>query len=490
MLDMVPVAALSPERFAEVLTEEQEAAFERVIERGRVELDGRVIWNVNSTANGGGVAEMLRSLLAYARGAHVDARWAVIGGNPDFFRVTKRIHNRLHGADGDGGALGDEERTIYEAAARENAGELIQLIAPGDIVLLHDPQTAGMSQALLDAGAYVIWRCHVGVDEPNELTREAWDFLRPYIAPVDGYVFSREAFEWEGLDRTRMVVIPPSIDAFSPKNQVLSEMAVRSILSVSGLAPHNGHAKAVFVRQDGSRGRVDRAATMWQDTAAPVDGPWVVQVSRWDRLKDPQGVIEGFAMAAAVDTPAHLVLAGPDVSAVADDPESLEVLRECIAVWRDLPEPVRARVHLAALPMDDPEENAAIVNALQRRATIAVQKSIAEGFGLTVSEAMWKGTPVVASRIGGIQDQIVDGESGLLVDPRDLGAYSDALLRLLHDPATTERMGRAGQERVRHAFLGARHLEQYLDLFNSVIGTRSAVAAGGRHGRRAEPQAV
>ena len=146
----------------------------------------------------------------------------------------------------------------------------------------------------------------------------------------------------------------------------------------------------------------------------------MVQVSRWDRLKDPLGVIQGFASSAAVRTSAHLLLAGPDVTAVADDPEGLEVLNECISHWGTLPEPVRARVHLAALPMDDGEENAAMVNAIQRRATIAVQKSLGEGFGLTVAEAMWKARPVVASRVGGIQDQIVDGESGVLVDPTDV----------------------------------------------------------------------
>jgi trehalose synthase len=485
VLQNVPIAPLAPERFSAVLTDEQAQAFQRVLDdAGRV-LAGRVVWNVNSTATGGGVAEMLRSLLAYARGAGVDARWVVIEGNPDFFRVTKRIHNRLHGASGDGGELGDVERSIYEAVAEANAAELTRLVAPGDVVLLHDPQTAGLSAPLHDTGAHVIWRCHVGIDEPDEMSRSAWSFLRPYVAPADAYVFSRRAFEWEGLDPDRMALIPPSIDAFSPKNQQLEPDAVKAILHVAGLGPHNGRSGAWFTRHDGTPARVDRSAQRWENDVIPGDAPLVVQVSRWDRLKDPRGVIDGFVRAAAVQTPAHLLLAGPDVSAVADDPEGLEVLGECIDYWRALPDALRDRVHLAALPMDDADENAAIVNAVQRRATVAVQKSLAEGFGLTVAEAMWKARPVVASRIGGIQDQIVDGTSGILVDPRDLDQYAMALTDLLKDPVRAENMGQAAQIRVRDNFLGSRHLGQYLDLLTKLMDANPVDTNSGSHGREA-----
>ena len=490
MLQPVPIAPLAPERFREVLTPEQAEEFQQVISQAGEVLAGRAVWSVNSTANGGGVAEMLRSLMAYARGAHVDARWVVIEGNPDFFRITKRIHNRLHGAAGDGGPLGDEERAIYEAVADANAAELTQLIAPGDVVLLHDPQTAGLGAALRDAGAYVIWRCHVGIDKPDGLSRSAWDFLRPYVEPADRYVFSREAFEWEGLDRDRMVLIPPSIDAFSPKNQALTASAVESILHVAGLTPGDYHAAAAFRRHDGTPARVDRSAQRWELDTIPSEVPLVVQVSRWDRLKDPMGVIEGFTRVTANGNPAHLLLAGPDVSAVADDPEGLEVLSACIAYWRTLSPAVKERVHLAALPMDDAEENAAIVNAIQRRATIVVQKSLAEGFGLTVAEAMWKARPVVASRIGGIQDQIVEGESGVLIDPLDLDGYAAALEVLLRDPERARRIGEAAQLRVRDSFLGSRHLGQYLDLLSSLIRSRPAAPISGTHGRAPSASAV
>ena len=269
MLQPVSIAPMAPERFRQVLSGPQVELFDSVIARAAGDLAGRVVWSVSSTANGGGVAEMLRSLIAYARGAQVDARWVVIEGNQDFFRVTKRIHNRLHGAVGDGGPLGSEERDIYEAVAHANSGELAALISPGDIVLLHDPQTAGLAQPLIDAGAFVIWRCHVGIDSPDELSRSAWTFLRPYVELADAYVFSREAFEWEGLDPARMVVIPPSIDAFSAKNQELAPDAVEAILRAAGIVDGSPEAPALFARSDGTPARVDRRARMWEADPIP-----------------------------------------------------------------------------------------------------------------------------------------------------------------------------------------------------------------------------
>jgi trehalose synthase len=185
-----------------------------------------------------------------------------------------------------------------------------------------------------------------------------------------------------------------------------------------------------------------------------------VQVSRWDRLKDPVGVMQGFAQFVAPHADGHLVLAGPGASAVDDDPEEASVLREVEDQWKALTPPVRDRVHLARLPMADGEENAAIVNALQRRATVVVQKSIREGFGLTVAEAMWKGRPVVASRVGGIQDQIEDGRSGVLVDPRDLAGFGSAVTAVLADPARAEQLGESAKARVRREFLAPRLLMQ------------------------------
>jgi trehalose synthase len=271
----VDVSSISPERFGSVLPVERFEAFMRAIERGRKLLTGKVVWNVNSTARGGGVAELLQSLVAYARGAGVDTRWLVIDGSLEFFVVTKRIHNRLHGAQGDGGKLDDEARAIYEQALADNVAPLVERVREGDIVVVHDPQPAGLIGPLRAVGATVIWRCHVGLDRPNELAREAWDFLHPYVAQADVCVFSRESFAWEGIDPDRIAVIAPSIDVFSPKNQDLDPATVLAVLQASRVLTVDGEpGPATFVRQDGSPSRVDRQAELFPSHRTPTRRSW------------------------------------------------------------------------------------------------------------------------------------------------------------------------------------------------------------------------
>ena len=467
----VEISSISPDRFRAVLAPERFDAFERGVEEARQLLDGRVVWNVNSTARGGGVAELLESLVAYARGAGVDVRWLVMDGSPDFFAVTKRIHNRLHGAEGDGGPLDEEAQRVYEDTLAANVSDFAERVQEGDVVIVHDPQPAGLIEAARAAGASVIWRCHVGIDRPNQLAREAWSFLRRYLVDADAYVFSRESFAWEGLERDRIVVIAPSIDVFSPKNEDLDTTAVLAVLRGAALLRDRDEpVPATFQRQDETPGRVDRAAELFEEQPLHADMPVVLQVSRWDALKDPLGVLRGFAEHVPAETGAHLVYAGPAAAAVADDPEGGLTLREALALRERLPAEPRSRVHLASLPMDDPEENAIIVNALQRHASVIVQKSLAEGFGLTVAEAMWKGRPVVASRIGGIQDQIVDGETGILLDdPRDLAAFGAAVTALLSDPRRAEQIGKHARERVREMFTSPRSLLDYLAVIRRVL---------------------
>jgi trehalose synthase len=470
-LTSVPIGSLPVERFETILPPGSSSRVLAAVERAHRVIGNRDIWNINSTAAGGGVAEMLMSLLAYAHGAGVNSRWLAISGNEAFFQITKRIHNNLHSAPGDGGPLGEAEREIYESALAPNLTELLDLVSPDDVVIVHDPQPAGLIPALKkELGVPVIWRCHVGIDVPTDIARRAWKFLIPYVEPADAYVFSRRAFVWEGLDDAKIEVIAPVIDAFSPKNQELDPGTVRAILRVAGFDVDSEGGEPTFTREDGSSGRVERRAEIIERSPLRDHDRMVLQVSRWDRLKDPVGVIRGFADHIGPRTDAHLVYAGPAVSAVADDPEGKEVLDEVQELYEQLPADVQERVHLACLPMDDREENAAMVNALQRRADVVVQKSIAEGFGLTVAEAMWKARPVVASRIGGIQDQIIDGVTGILLDdPFDLAAYGDAVVALLHDPERAERLGREAQQRVRDEFLAVRSLMQYLDLIERLV---------------------
>ena len=462
---------MDPERFRSVVGERFDE-IELGMEDGRRLFQGRSIWHINSTARGGGVAELLQSLLAYVRGIGLDARWGVIQGDSEFFELTKRIHNMLHGVPGDGGGLGEADRELYERTLAPAADALSQIVTGRDIVFLHDPQTAGMIEALLPTGAVIVWRCHVGLDHANSLAREAWDFLRPYVERADAYVFSRPDFIWEGIDRERAFIVAPSIDIFSAKNQELGPEVVETILGRIGLGAEDPGDDGEFLRHDGSTGRVVRHAELYQDGPLPDDAAVVTQVSRWDRLKDPVGVLRGFVDQLDGGNP-HLVLAGPATSAVADDPEGAGVLDELLEARNRLSAEQRTRIHIACLPMDDVEENAAMVNAIQRRSQIVVQKSLAEGFGLTVGEAMWKGKPVVASARGGIQDQITDGISGILLkDPSDLEEYGAAVRRLLDDEPLRIRMGIAARREVEEHFLGSRHLMAYLQMLRALLERR------------------
>jgi trehalose synthase len=465
----VDITALKPDQFETVLPRDRYRRFREGLDRAAKCFKGRTLWCLNSTAKGGGVAEMLQSLLGYLAGAGIDARWSVIEADDEFFALTKRIHNRLHGEPGDEGPLGPEQLKTYERALQPSAEELVGRVESDDVVIVHDPQPAGLIPALKKTGATVVWRCHIGVDRPDETVREAWNLLRPFVAGADACVFSRPAYAWEGLDEDRVGFIAPSIDAFSPKNQILDENACPAILRAAGILDEESEGEPAFVRQDGTRGTVSRQAKLMEDQPLTPSDPIVLQVSRWDRLKDPIGVLRGFADHVPPDVHAQLVLAGPWTSEVSDDPEGAEVFGEVAEAWKALPSEARARAHLTSLPMEDTEENGAIVNALQRRADVVVQKSLREGFGLTVAEAMWKARPTVASRVGGIQDQIEDGTSGLLVDdPEDLAAFGSAVTRLLRDREAAKRIGRAAHERVRDEFLPPRHLLQWATLIQQI----------------------
>jgi trehalose synthase len=470
----VRVPPISPERLREVLDPADWREFEKNIARANHVFEGHVIWMVSSTAAGGGVAEMLRSFLAYTRGVGVNVRWLVMTGTPEFFQITKRLHNLLHGSRGDGGDLGEAEWRVYEAVCVANAEHLAALVRPSDIVLLHDPQTAGMVPRLKQTGAPVVWRSHIGAERPNELVHKAWRFLEESLRPADACVFSRHAYVPEWANAVRTEIIQPSIDAFSPKNQELDDHTVQGVLTHVGLAVDGTDAPPVYTRQDGTPGRVDRLCEVLSTGPPPrLEDPLVVQVSRWDRLKDPVGVMLGFAEHVAPAADAHLILAGPTVHSVADDPEGADVLDEVVTAWQGLSHARRSRVHLSCLPMADIEENATIVNALQRHATVVVQKSLQEGFGLTVAEAMWKSRPVVASAVGGIQDQIEDGVTGfLLEDPTDLDVFGQRVLRLLRNPELAAEIGARAREHVRRNFLANRHALQYIELFASIFERR------------------
>jgi trehalose synthase len=433
----IPVAPVTLERLRPVLGMDAWLRLAAAAHEAQTLLAGRTVWVVNSTAAGGGVAEMLRALVPYVKGAGVNARWAVVAGDDDFFRVTKRLHNLLHGHAGDGLGLGARERTTYERMLAADAAALAAAVRPGDVVVLHDPQTAALVEPLQRRGAIVVWRCHVGTDDRNEHVDSAWEFLTPYVAGADALVFSRLEHVPAALWSDRVSLITPSIDPLSPKNVALSPAVARALVD-------------------------------WAQI--PIEHPIVLQVSRWDRLKDPVGVLHGFTAHVLGRANAQLVLAGPSAESVADDPEGAQTLATVRAAWAELAPRERARVTIACLPMDDLTENALLVNALQRRASVVVQKSLQEGFGLTVTEAMWKSRPVVASAVGGIRDQIEHRRTGLLLsDPADLREFGDAVVELLGDRVFARQIASAGHGTVRERFLPDHHLERYVELLERVL---------------------
>lgn len=408
------------------------------------------IWHVSSTATGGGVAELLWSSIARQRALGLPAGWLIADAEPQFFQLTKRIHHGLHGSGTKDFSPQDEE--LYRTVTAKSAKQLAAFVQPEDVVVLHDPQTAGVAPHLLAAGARVAWRCHIGTRADGPTVDATWEFLRPSVELVPNCVFTVPDFAPRYLSPSRITVITPSIDPASAKNRELSEQECHSLLAGIGLVEPMGAGEVGYTLQD---------------RPLPPDVPVVTQVSRWDPLKDMTGVLRTFA--SRVAAPTHLVLAGPDPADIPDDPEGATVFAEVVRLRDSLPADVRARIHLVVLTLRDQAANALVVNAVQRRSTVVVQKSLEEGFGLTVTEAMWKSRPIVASAVGGLLTQLTDGVTGLLVDPLDLNAFGDAVNLLLAKPSYAAQLGAAAHEKCGSSFLSTRELIDYLRLYLSLI---------------------
>ena len=445
-------------------------------------LRGRTVWTVNSTAQGGGVSEMLPGIIAHMRELGITTEWLVIAADdPAFFPLTKRIHNLVHG---DGTPdLDERDRAVFEATNRANADELRGTLRDGDILIVHDPQPMPLAALLrADVDITCVWRCHIGLDERNDATRAAWRFLRPYADAYAHAVFSAPEYVpsfFEG----RSSIIYPGVDPLSGKNQPLDDAAAilqrAGLLGASAPTPATAPDRVQRLQPDGRFG----SGTALDDIGF-FDRPIVTQVSRWDRLKGFLPLLHGFAQlkeqvqrGAPADADGRarldrvrLVLAGPEPDSIADDPEGREVLDELQAAWLVLDPRTRSDVAIVALPMADLSWNALIVNALQRASTIIAQNSLREGFGLTVTEAMWKGRPVLSnSRACGPRQQVRGGVDGEMIsDPEDVGAIADAIARMLADPDRLERLGRNARQRVQDHFLIYTQLRHWLRLFHTV----------------------
>ncbi|WNV75285.1 glycosyltransferase [Geodermatophilus sp. DSM 44513] len=400
---------------------------------------------------------MIAPLVGYGREIGLDIRWLVIQASPEFFEVTKRVDNGISGISGDGGALGEAEHKTYSNTSREAAAGLRDHVRSGDFVFLHDPQTAGLVAEISRIGATPIWRAHNGADRPNEHTERSWAFLHRYLTEVSAFAFTMPHFSPAWMTSRPLYTITPFIDPGSPKNARMNAGHAADVLADWGIVSGDQQSKAT------------RRATIVREGPAPkTSTPMLAQVSRWDPVKDMEGVLTAFAEHLVDDTEAYLSLIGPEVTGVADDPEAEEYFERCVSLYKKLPEPVRRRCQLVCLPMGDRTANAMAVNAAQTHAAVVAQKSVSEGFGLTVAEAMWKGTAVVASDVGGISLQIEHDTSGVLVDWDDLQQFARSVDSLLNDSASRQEMGSAARERVRNLFLPNKHFLSELDLIDDL----------------------
>ncbi len=409
VLQPVSVGRWSLDSYEEIVPQ---AILEGLREEARA-LDGARILHINATAYGGGVSELLRSSVPLLRDLGLTVDWQVIGGSSEFFRATKALHNALQGAQQ---SLSEAERKAYLDCTRENAP---RLDGGDDFVVVHDPQPAALRSMHGGGDARWVWRCHIDTSEPNP---DAWRFLRPFVADFDAAVFTMHEFVPPDLPVARVRTIAPAIDPLSPKNIEISADTTRQILDWIGI---------------------------------DLPGRLVTQVSRFDPWKDPFGVIAAYRLVRDEVPGLQLALVG---SMALDDPEGWDIYRQ-LTEHAERDPLIHIYTNLTGASNVE-------VNAFQRLSDVIVQKSIREGFGLVVSESLWKGTPVVAGRAGGIPMQMPEGIGGLLVD--SVEECASAMLKLLNDRALAERLGESGREHVRQHFLLPRLLMEELALLRTL----------------------
>jgi trehalose synthase len=410
MLEKVELERKQLDDYRPVVGDDVIAGIEELAEPLR---DARVV-HVNATAYGGGVAEMLQTLVPLMRDAGLDAEWQVIEGADEFFNVTKAAHNGLQGMDID---FTDEMKAVWQRYNEMNADKFE---GEYDFVVMHDPQPAGMLH-YHEAGEHEhwTWRCHIDTSHPNPAY---WDFFAPYINEYEAAIFTMEQYVGPGVDFEHLAIITPTIDPLSPKNVPMPLDEAREVVGSFGL---------------------------------DLDRPIVTQVSRFDPWKDPLGVIDAYQIVKKQVPDVQLALVG---SMASDDPEGWYYLDKTIRhAGEDFDVHILHNFHGVG---------AYEVGAFQSASDVVIQKSIREGFGLVVTEALWKGKPVIGGNAGGIPLQIVDGETGFLVD--SVEECAQRTLELLEHPEKAEKMGKAAKEHVRRNFLTTRHLTDYLDLFHDM----------------------
>ncbi|HAR61972.1 MAG: glycosyl transferase family 1 [Candidatus Margulisiibacteriota bacterium] len=376
-------------------------------------LNGKHIVHINSTHMGGGVAEMLVSLIPLMNELGIDTGWRVLHGNPDFFQITKSFHNGLQG---ESISLNEIEKKLY-TRTNEFFSSFTHL--GHDLVIVHDPQPLALIDFFKKHQPW-LWRCHIDLSHPNQ---ELWDFFKRYIIQYDRVIVSNEIYKQKDLPIDQHILYP-AIDPLSSKNKELSEEEIGNTI---------------------------------KKYALPTDKPIITQISRFDKWKDPEGVIDVYKrVKETIDC--RLILCG---SMASDDPEGIEIYERVRTKAQHDPDIILLTI-----------ENNILVNVLQRISSVLIQKSLKEGFGLTVTEALWKGTPIVASNIGGIPVQITDGVNGFLLYPNDIDGFANKIIQILQNPDVGASMAANGKETVKKYFLMTRLLSDYLELLSEMLQSR------------------
>jgi trehalose synthase len=440
-------------------------------------LGERTVWMLNSTARGGGVAEMMPSLVGTLRDLGVRCEWIVMTPErPAFYELTRRLHDLIHGH-GDA-ALGAPERELYDAVSRDVGAELSRQLPPDALLVVHDPQPMGAGAVAAAAtGATAIWRCHIGLEQHTTETRAAWRFLEPHAGRYAHGIFTSAAYA-PSFFASRLSVMPPSIDPLDHKNRELSPHKLVGVLCNSRLLAARAPVLTPPFTEPACRVDPDgllRPADVPEDVEL-MYRPMVTQVSRWDRLKGFVPLLEGFAQlkrtrAARARSErdarrleiVRLLLVGPAPGSIADDPEGMSAFRELVARYCELEPELQRDIALLVLPMSSRKRNAVMVNAIQRCSTIVVQNSLREGFGLTATEAMWKAVPVLVSNAYGLGLQVRDQLDGrVLKNPEDSQEVADTLAEMLADPRACDDWGRSAQRQVSQEFLLFRQVARML----------------------------
>lgn len=447
--------------------------------RLRKRLQGRSIWMLNSTASGGGVAEMMPTLINLFHDLKVPVSWIVMNpSDPAFFLLTKKLHHLMHGSNEGGERMSKQESALYCYESERIAAALTSIVKEKDLLVVHDPQPLGAGAFLAEQRKRqrLLWRCHIGTELGNDYSRHAWSFLKPYLQPYRETFFTHPDYIPRFL-KGKSSLLYPAIDPLSDKNVWLSTEEYVDILRMSRLYGTRLKGFIHPVKQLKADGSV-----RLPDNFDPFNMPIILQISRWDHLKGFIPLMKGFLHMKRKARATHyrglqdltrrmireslLVLAGPEVGTVADDPEPELVLKEIKEYYSSLSAKEQKQIKILLIPMKSRKENALIVNALQRSAEVIVQNSIREGFGLTVTEAMWKEIPLLATDVGGIRLQVHDHQTGIVIkNPLKEKELGDKLLYLLTHRRERMRMTRHGWLHTMDHYLMPSLLHKYLGIF-------------------------